>query len=330
MDLAFEKVQCFPFYVYDPDGTNRRENITDWALKQFREKYQDQASRSRERPESGATSADADRPDKLTEEEKEQVLQGAKRDLQAIADFEVGRIKAVAPEPTAKSRSRKTPVADATGSPATSASAKSHVSPKSSPDADAAGSQESVAHASGSLAIRAPITKWDIFYYVYGLLHHPAYRTKYADNLKRELPRIPFAPDFWAFADSGKRLAELHLNYEEHEPFDLKYVETPGVPLDYRVEKMKLSADKTSLKVNESLTLAGIPPEVFEYRLGNRSALDWVIDQYRVTEDSRSGIVSDPNREDDPEYIVKLVGRVVAVSVETVKIVTSLPAEFGG
>ena len=132
------------------------------------------------------------------------------------------------------------------------------------------------------------------------------------------------------FADAGKKLAELHLNYEDHEPFDLKYVETPGVPLDYRVEKMKLGADKTSLKVNESLTLAGIPPEVFEYRLGNRSALDWVIDQYRVTEDSRSGIVSDPNRENDEDYIVKLVGRVVAVSVETVKIVKGLPAEFGG
>ena len=110
----------------------------------------------------------------------------------------------------------------------------------------------------------------------------------------------------------------------------MKYVESPGVPLDYRVEKMKLSSDKTSLKVNESLTLAGIPPEVFEYRLGNRSALDWVIDQYRVTEDSRSGIVSDPNREDDEDYIVKLVGRVVAVSVETVKLVKGLPAEFGG
>ena len=309
--------QCYPFYVYDVDGTNRRENITDWALKQFREKYQDQASRSRERPESGATSADADRPDKLTEEEKEQVLQGAKRDLQAIADFEVGRIKAVAPEPTAKSRSRKTPVADATGSPATSASAKSYDSPKS------------VAHASGSWDARK-ITKWDIFHYVYGLLHHPGYRTKYADNLKRELPRIPFAPDFWSFADAGKKLADLHLNYEEHDPFDLKYVTTTGVPMSYRVEKMKLSADKSSLKVNESLTLAGIPPEVFEYRLGNRSALDWVIDQYRVTEDSRSGIVSDPNREDDEDYIVKLVGRVVAVSVETVKIVKGLPAEFGG
>src|SRR5207302_3440305 len=81
-------------------------------------------------------------------------------------------------------------------------------------------------------------------------------------------------------------------------------------------------------RVNDSLTLAGIPPEVFNYRLGNRSALDWVIDQYRVTEDARSGIVSDPNREDDPEYIVRLVQQVVQVSVETVKIVAGLPRDF--
>lgn len=93
----------------------------------------------------------------------------------------------------------------------------------------------------------------------------------------------------------------------------------------YRVEKMKLTKDKKSLIVNPSLTLEGIPPEVFEYRLGNRSALDWVIDQYQISEDKRSGIVSDPNREDDPEYIVRLVGQVIRVSVETVKIVKSLP-----
>jgi predicted helicase len=98
--------------------------------------------------------------------------------------------------------------------------------------------------------------------------------------------------------------------------------------LSYRVEKMRLSKDKTELKVNESLTLAGIPPDVFDYRLGNRSALDWVIDQYRIKTDDRSGITSDPNNPDDPEYIVRLVGQVVRVSVETVKIVASLPAEY--
>jgi predicted helicase len=173
------------------------------------------------------------------------------------------------------------------------------------------------------------IDKWDIFHYVYGLLHHPGYREKFADNLKRELPRIPFAPDFKAFADAGKELARLHLDYEKLKPYKLKWIETEGVPLSYRVEdKMKLSKDKRSLTVNPSLTLAGIPPEVFQYRLGNRSALDWVIDQYQVSEDKRSGIRSDPNRADDEEYIVRLVGQVVQVSVETVRIVAGLPEKF--
>jgi predicted helicase len=139
------------------------------------------------------------------------------------------------------------------------------------------------------------ITKWDIFHYIYGLLHHPGYRTKFADNLKRDLPRIPFAPDFKAFASAGKKLAELQLNYETGKPYPLKLVVTPDEPLSYVVaDKMRLNKDKTELRVNDSLALTGIPPAVFNYRLGNRSALDWVIDQYRVTEDARSGIVSDP------------------------------------
>ena len=91
---------------------------------------------------------------------------------------------------------------------------------------------------------------------------------------------------------------------------------------------MRLSKDKTAVCVNPSLTLAGIPAEAFAYRLGNRSALEWVIDQYQVTEDKRSGIRSDPNRADDPEYIVRLVGQVVRVSVETVRIVAGLPEQY--
>jgi predicted helicase len=118
-------------------------------------------------------------------------------------------------------------------------------------------------------------------------------------------------------------------NYEALDPYPLQFVESPGVPLSYVVsDKMKLSADKTALRVNDSLTLAGLPAEAFAYRLGNRSALEWVIDQYRVSEDARSGIRSDPNRPDDPEYIVRLVGQVVRVSVETVKIVAGLPEAF--
>jgi predicted helicase len=163
------------------------------------------------------------------------------------------------------------------------------------------------------------ITKEAVFHYLYALLHHPGYRERYAANLKRELPRIPFAPDFAAFATAGKELARLHVEYESLPAWPLREVETDGVPYSQRVEKMKLSADKRSLHVNPSLTLEGIPPEAFDYRLGSRPALEWVVDQYQVKG------ASDPNREDDPAYIVRLVGQVVRVSVETVRIVSSLP-----
>jgi len=170
------------------------------------------------------------------------------------------------------------------------------------------------------------VTKWDIFHYTYALLHSPEYRQRYAANLKRELPRIPYAPDFRAFATAGKQLAELHLNYEQHPEYRLERIETPKAKLSYRVEKMRLGRDKSSLFYNDFLTLSGIPPETYEYRLGNRSALEWVIDQYQVSTDKRSGITNDPNREDDPEYILRLVGQVICVSLETVKIVKALPA----
>lgn len=170
------------------------------------------------------------------------------------------------------------------------------------------------------------ITKLDVFHYVYGILHHPGYREKYAANLKRELPRIPFVPAFWDFANAGAKLAELHVHYEKVPEYKLKLMEKKEEALDWRVKKMKLSAEKTQIIYNDFLTLAGIPPEVFEYRLGNRSALDWIIDQYQVSTDKRSGITNDPNRADDPQYIVRLIGQVITVSLETMKIVKSLPA----
>lgn len=169
------------------------------------------------------------------------------------------------------------------------------------------------------------ITKWAIFHYVYGLLHHPEYRTRYEANLRRELPRIPLAPDFWSFSKAGEKLAELHLDYEKQAEYPLKRIETPDTALDWRVVKMKLSKDKTQLVYNDFLTLAGIPPETFEYRLGNRSALEWIVDQYQVSTDKVSGIVNDPNRADDPEYIVRLIGQIVTISIETMKIVRALP-----
>jgi predicted helicase len=115
---------------------------------------------------------------------------------------------------------------------------------------------------------------------------------------------------------------KLHIEYEKRKEYSLERRETGR--LDWRVEKMALSKDKSQLRYNEFLTFSGIPAEAQEYRLGNRSALEWVLDQYRVSTDARSGIVNDPNREDDPEYIVRLVGQVVTVSVETVRLVREL------
>lgn len=212
-DLAFEKAQCFPYYTYSEDGTNSRENITDWALAQFQAKY--------------------------------------------------------GPE----------------------------------------------------------VTKWDIFHYVYALLHHPQYRERYAENLKRDLPHIPLLhrkEAFLACVAIGRQLMDLHLHYEEAKEYPLKWIENKDVPFSWRVEKMKLTPDKSAIIVNESLTLSGIPQDCYHYRLGNRSALEWVIDQYQVSEDKRSDIVSDPNQLDDEEYIVHLVGKVITVSMETVRLVNEL------
>ncbi len=185
------------------------------------------------------------------------------------------------------------------------------------------------------------------------LLHHPDYRARYAENLKRELPRLPLvgvgrggsprravtsertagpavptndAEVFHAFAKAGKKLAELHVNYEQQKEYPLQRVENKEVKLDWRVEAMKLSKDRSSLYYNDFLTLTGIPQETFDYRLGNRSALEWVIDQYRVAKNEHGHITSDPNRADDEEYIVRLIGQVITVSLETVRIIKSLPA----
>jgi predicted helicase len=211
LDLAFEKSQCFPFYIYNEDGSHRQENLTDWALKDYQVHYADEK-----------------------------------------------------------------------------------------------------------------ISKWDIFYYVYGLLHHQGYRDKYAANLKRELPRIPKFKEFWKLSHSGKKLAELHLNYETQKEYPLQ-IQTDG-QIEWRVEKMRFNKEKTAIKYNDSLTLSGIPPKALEYKLGNRSALDWIIDQYQISTDKRSGITNDPNNLEDESYIVKLIMRIVTVSVETVGLVKEISA----
>jgi len=174
------------------------------------------------------------------------------------------------------------------------------------------------------------ITKWDIFHYIYALLHHSGYRERFASNLKRELPRIPLAQDFRLYARAGKKLVELHADYDNAEEYPLKRIEHRGTSRSLRVEKMHWeSPDKRTLVYNDFLALTGIPPTVFDYKLGNRSALEWLIDQYQVFTDPRNGIESDPNQPADEGYIIRLIGRVITVSIETVKIVQALPADFG-
>lgn len=207
--------QCFPFYVYDEDGTNRRENVTDWALERFRSHYDD-----------------------------------------------------------------------------------------------------------------ATITKRDIFHYVYGVLHHTGYRERYKGNLKRQLPRIPFAPNtdaFRSFVEAGAQLAELHVGYEDAEPYPLNEVEDDDADYEWRVEKMRFRQNKTAIKYNDFLTLEDIPERAHDYRLGNRSALEWLVNQYRVRTYKRYDITHDPNDPNNKWYIVDLIKRVTTVSIKTVDIVEGLP-----
>jgi len=188
------------------------------------------------------------------------------------------------------------------------------------------------------------VTKDDIFFYVYGILHSSEYRERFAADLKKMLPRIPNVADFWGFSKAGRALSELHLGYETLEPWPFEAVldgvstgaTTPHYSADLpetalRVTKMRYRSktDKSAVVVNERLTLSGIPPEAHEYLLGSRSALDWILERYQIKTDKASGIVNDPNawgeEHGDPRYIVDLVGRITRVSVETVAIVKALP-----
>lgn len=171
------------------------------------------------------------------------------------------------------------------------------------------------------------ISKEDIFYYVYGLLHSIEYRSRFENDLKKELPRIPFAKDFWAFSKAGRKLAELHLNYETIEPWPVKE-ESHG---NFRVTKMRFPKKgiRHTIIYNETCTLSEIPDEAYEYIVNGKSAIEWLMERYAVTTDKDSGIVNDPNdwcdEQGDPRYIIDLVKRVIRVSIETMEIVKTLP-----
>jgi predicted helicase len=183
------------------------------------------------------------------------------------------------------------------------------------------------------------ISKQDIFYYVYGVLHSPQYRQTFSADLKKTLPHIPnphAADEFIAFARAGRQLAQLHIGYETVEPYPL--AEHVIHALDdsdrelWRVTKMqwRSKADRSAIVYNSNITLTGIPDDAHRYTIGSRSALDWLIDRYRVTTDNASGIINDPNdwceEHGDPRYIIELIKRVTTVSAETMKIVDALPS----
>lgn len=197
-------------------------------------------------------------------------------------------------------------------------------------------------------AYETRITAEDVFYYVYGVLHSPEYRTRFASDLKKMLPRLPLTretADFWKFSQAGRDLAYWHLNYETVEPWPVKEHATELLSdpaKDYLVQKMTYGRaapaqkaagakfDKTTLHYNARITLTGIPLEAYDYVVNGKAALDWIVERYQVTVDKDSGIRNDPNdwarEHNQPRYILDLFKRVIRVSLETNRIVASLPS----
>nr|BBH93788.1 hypothetical protein KTA_19870 [Thermogemmatispora argillosa] len=173
------------------------------------------------------------------------------------------------------------------------------------------------------------VNKWDLFHYAYAILHHPAYRERYAERLKYELPRIPLLKRneaFWAAVSLGRQLLDLHIHYERTNPYPLREIEDERFSYrdNRRITRLRLSPDRRTIQVSPGLTLTDIPEDCFRYMLGGRSALEWVLEQYQLRRDPHSGIVLDPNRHDDPDFIVRLLKQVITVSLQTLTLVEEL------
>ena len=188
------------------------------------------------------------------------------------------------------------------------------------------------------------LTKEDIFYYVYGLLHSTDYRERFADDLRKSLPRIPIVErveDFMAFSQAGRALAALHLGYEGYPAPEGVVVTTAEQPASmdeydyYRVEKMtfpkgvKKTEPSDTIHYNSRITITNIPLEAYDYVVNGKSAIDWIIERYQVTTDKNSGIVNDPNawsqEQGKPRYILDLLLSVIHVSLESQRIIATLP-----
>jgi predicted helicase len=190
-------------------------------------------------------------------------------------------------------------------------------------------------------------SKEDLFYYIYGLLHAPDYRDRFKNNLAKALPRIPAVrtfKDFEAFCDAGRKLGDLHVNFETAEPYLVAFKEGDHRLINeaqdepkkfYRVKKMKFGGkgkdkDRTIVVYNDRITIQNIPLEAYDYVVNGKPALEWVMERQAVKQDKPSGIINDANDYatetiGDPAYPLKLFQRVITVSLETMKIVQSLP-----
>ena len=179
------------------------------------------------------------------------------------------------------------------------------------------------------------ITKDAIFDYVYGILHAPSYGEEFVNDLSKEIPRIPFAPDFHAFAEAGKALAALHLGYETCEQYPLSLVfADDGEPQSHHfrlTEKAMRFATpaKTTLIINEHVSLTGIPQAAHRYVVNGRTPLEWFIDRYKIKRDKESGILNDPNGWfKNPRDLITAIKRIVHVSVESTRIIEGLPSQI--
>ncbi len=174
------------------------------------------------------------------------------------------------------------------------------------------------------------ITKDAIFDYVYGVLHSSVYREKFANDVTKMLPRIPFAPDFSAFSDAGAALARLHLNYETCEAYPLS-VDAPTGNFQLSSKSMRFSdkVSKETLIINEETRVSGIPSEAHRYVVNGRTPLEWLIDRYKVTRDKESGIINDANEWfAEPDELITVIKRLVYVSVASTEIIEGLPSEL--
>jgi predicted helicase len=279
---TLEKTQCMTRLRYSPDGA-RLDNITDWALDQFRAHY-----------EAGTPSPLAG----------EGVVATATTD-EGSAEGEARKAK--------RGRAAKSAQIGAGGSnPSSGPTSSGRLPPQGG---------------------KGPITKDAIFHYVYAALHDPIYREKYAQNLKREFPRIPFYENFWRWADWGERLMALHIGYETVEPWPLARADTPDAQAAAAGLKPKpiLRADHDHgiIVLDSETQLSGVPPEAWAYKLGNRSALEWILDQHKEKTPKDPTIREKFNTyrfADYKEKVVDLLLRVTRVSVETIAIVEAMRA----